>query len=179
MSRLFVAINLPALVSAKLARLQPSPCAGLKLISMTQMHLTLHFIGEAAISPVIDALQTVRAQPFLFRLAGLGQFRVNGGVTLWAGVDVNEALLALRMAVGLALSSLRFRPEARRYTPHVTLARCKPAVPAQVISQFMASSAMLDLPEVAVAGFALYSSTMSSEGSQYSCEQWFPLHCGR
>lgn len=179
MSRLFVAIDLPPPVTAELARLQPLPCEGLRLTGTAQMHLTLHFIGEAAIPAVAAALQTVRGQPFCFRLAGRGRFRARSGDTLWAGVELNEALLALHAAIGLALSRAGYPVELRRYQPHITLARCKPELPAQFIEQFLAkngvNNAALHLPEVTVTGFGLYYSAASREGSHYSCEQWFPL----
>lgn len=176
MSRLFVAIDLPPDVAAMLARLQPPPGAGLRLSGREQMHVTLHFIGAADTARTAAALRAVRAQPFAFRLAGLGRFRArDGSHTLWAGVESNAALLALHAAVGAALSRTGFQSEARAYAPHITLARCKPQVPARLLDEFLAQGATLDLPEVAVRGFALYSSITGGAGPQYTQEQWFPL----
>ncbi|MBI3284826.1 MAG: RNA 2',3'-cyclic phosphodiesterase [Burkholderiales bacterium] len=176
MTRLFVALDLPPAVAAGLALLQPSSCAGLRLTRTADLHLTLHFIGEAGVAPMAQALQAVRAPPFSLRLAGLGSFRArDGSHMLWAGVEPNAALLALHEAVGLALAGTGFQPDARRYHPHITLARCKPDLPATVVSAFLAQSAGLDWPELAVTGFALYSSITDSAGAQYRREQWFPL----
>ena len=47
MARLFVALDLPHAVTTKLVAHQPRPCSGIRLIPPSQMHLTLHFIGEA------------------------------------------------------------------------------------------------------------------------------------
>lgn len=181
MPRLFVAIDLPPGVTAALARLQPPPLAGIKLISRAQMHITLHFIGGAPIAPVIAMLQMVRARSFSLCLSGLGQFRSrNGGAILWAGVDLNEALIELHAAVVLALSCPR-SPPLRRFQPHVTLAKCGPDIPAQQIVRFIDGKATARLPEVLVEGFALYSSHFSTNdcaGVQYRMEQWFPLRSG-
>lgn len=49
MPRLFVAVSLPAATTAELALRQPPPMAGIRLVELGQMHLTLHFIGEADI----------------------------------------------------------------------------------------------------------------------------------
>lgn len=175
MPRLFVALDLPPVLTAALARLQPPPCAGLRLIPVGQMHLTLHFIGQAAIAQTADALQMVHARSFALHLAGLGQFRARAGLTLWAGVEVNPALLALHSAVKLALSGGAARLDMRPYRPHITLARGKSGFPAEVVARFLAQDADLALPEVAVRDFALYSSITAHEGPVYRCEQRFEL----
>lgn len=170
-------------MTAKLIRLQPPPCVGLRLIPAEQMHLTLHFIDEAAIAPTADALQTVRARPFVLRLAGLGQFRTRVGVTLWVGVEFNEALLALHEAVVCALSdavsgaavAAQLRLNARPYQAHISLARGKTVLPAEVLTRFLANEAGMALPEVEVRDFALYSSITGQAGAQYRCEQRFQL----
>jgi 2'-5' RNA ligase len=179
MSRLFVAIDLPIAVTSVLQRLQqrvePPPAAGLRLISAEQMHLTLHFIGQADIAGVLDALQAVRARAFTLRLAGVGQFYSRSGTSLWAGVERDPPLLALHAAVGLALSGIGQLIEPRAYTPHITLARCKLELPAQTITTFLDNPTALTLPEVAVRDFALFSSITANAGPQYHCEQRFPL----
>lgn len=162
-----------------LIRLQPPPCAGLRLVPAEQMHLTLHFIGEAEIAATADALQTVRARPFGLQLAGLGQFRTRAGVTLWAGVELNPALLALHDAVVFALSGAVIGAQlsfnARPYQAHISLARAKSVLPAEILARFFASEAEMDLPEVEVRDFALYSSITGQAGPQYRCEQRFQL----
>lgn len=166
-------------MTTKLIRLQPPPCAGLRLIPAEQLHLTLHFIGAAAIAPTADALQTVRARPFALQLAGLGQFRTRAGVTLWAGVELNEALLVLHDAVVCALSDAAVGAQlpfnARPYQAHISLARGKSVLPAEVLLHFFASEAGMALPEMTVRDFALYSSITGPAGPQYRCEQRFQL----
>lgn len=178
-ARLFVALDFPPLATAALVGLQPPPCAGLRLISAGQMHLTLHFIGQAAIASTADALQTVRARSFVLRLAGLGQFRARAGVTLWAGVEANDGLLALHGAISAALAGAAvaddLRHDLRPYQPHITLARGKSALPAEVLRRFLMNAAATTLPEAAVRDFALYSSTPGREGPMYRCEQRFDL----
>ncbi len=49
MPRLFVAVDLPAAVAADLAMLQPPRTAGVRLVQQQQMHLTLHFLGQASV----------------------------------------------------------------------------------------------------------------------------------
>jgi len=176
MPRLFVAIEFPPQVSAELARLRPPALPGVRLSRQEQLHLTLHFIGEAGIAPVAAALQEVIAAPFGLRLDGLGQFRASGGGhTLWAGVEGNDELLALHAVVAQALAVTDYLRDARRYRPHVTLARCRPEVSADVIKSFLGQTSTLSYEVVPVTGFALYSSSATAEGSIYHCEQRYRL----
>ena len=174
MPRLFVAIDLPAVVTAKLARNQPPPMAGVRLVEPGQMHLTLYFIGEADIGRMAAALQTVARPAFSLTLERFGRFPPTGkAVTLWAGVRDNAELRELHMAVAVALAVEGCRPEARRYSPHITLARCKPLVPAGVVTGFLAQAAFsLSVP---VAAFGLYSSTLVGDAPVYRRERLFPL----
>lgn len=176
MSRLFVAIGLPGPVSAALAAIQPLPAAGLRLMPPEQMHLTLHFIGEGNIRRTSAALRTVIAPALTLRIAGVGQFPPAGKpTTLWAGIEPDPNLNALHIAVGQALASIGFKPEARRYNPHITLARCKSTAPVTVIEAFHAKHAAFSLPEIPISEFSLYSSIPTQNGPLYRREQSFAL----
>ena len=47
MPRLFVAVDLPRSATAELARILPAPLTGCRRAEPDQMHLTLHYLGEA------------------------------------------------------------------------------------------------------------------------------------
>ncbi len=174
MPRLFIAIELPPAITAELARLQPRPAPGLRLSSAEQMHITLHFLGEADVLPIKNALQSVAVPAFSLQLAGLGQFRSRGdNVALWAGVEVSEELLALHAGITAVLADAGTRLQSYRYKPHITLARCKPGMPAALIPAFLAQQ--FSLPFIPVTGFGLYSSTLTKDGPLYCREQWFAL----
>jgi 2'-5' RNA ligase len=176
LTRLFVALELPPAMCAELALRQPQPTPGIRLVDMQQMHLTLHFIGEASLPHVADALKIVQGRPFRFSIAGLGKFSgKDGRATIWAKVPANQALEDLHDSIGVALSVTGFHPDLRPYRPHITLARCTAPIPADLIDHYMATNAPLELPSIDVAGFALYSSTTTSAGVQYRIEQWYRL----
>ncbi len=176
MTRLFVALELPPAICAALAQRQLQPRPGIRLVDSQQMHLTLHFIGEASLPHVADALQIVKSQAFCFDIAGLGKFSgKDGRATIWAKVPADPALEGLRDAIGTALSATGFHPDLRGYRPHITLARCEASVPANLIEKYMAANAGLELPAIEVTGFALYSSTNTNAGAQYCIEHWYHL----
>jgi 2'-5' RNA ligase len=143
------------------------------------MHLTLHFLGEADAGRTVAALRAVSLPAFSLDLAGVGQFPSAGGaVTLWAGVRESPELLGLHAAVAAALAGEGFRPEVRRYAPHVTLARCEAGVAAGVAEGFLARHAGFARPGLPVAGFGLYSSEFVGGVPIYRCVRSFPLETG-
>ncbi|HEU4323911.1 MAG TPA: RNA 2',3'-cyclic phosphodiesterase [Roseiflexaceae bacterium] len=175
MTRLFTALGLPADVSAQLATIAPL-LPGVRRIEAHNLHVTLHFLGEGDTAQTARALEGVAAPAFALSVAGVAQIPMAaGGWVLWASVRENAELLALHAAVAAALAPLGFRPEARRYTPHITLAYCRHDAPADERAQFLARHANLALPDLPITHFGLYSSIHTGDTSSYACEQRFML----
>src|SRR5260221_6103533 len=106
MVRLFVGVDLPEDVSERLAFL----CAGVpgaRWVPAENMHLTLRFIGEVAggeADDIFHALAAVRPRAFNITLSGVGHFDTGNEVRqLWAGVERNAELMALRDRVESAV----------------------------------------------------------------------------
>jgi 2'-5' RNA ligase len=176
MPRLFVAVDLPDEVKADLVRLQPRSDRGIRLASPEQMHLTLHFLGESELEPTTAALSGVVAPAFATALKGVGRFgSPRRGFILWAGVRPCAELVALHVAVAQALAPTGYQPEPRPFSPHITLARCKPWASQQLINAYLQRNGGYTSSEFPVADFALYSSEPTPEGSIYRCERRFPL----
>jgi 2'-5' RNA ligase len=174
--RLFVAVGLPAAAAAELAVIQPPRVAGVRLAEPGQMHLTLHYLGPASVQRTAAALRAVEAPAFPLEIEGVGQFPSAGGtVTLWAGVRESAELLGLHAAVAAALAAEGFRPEARRYTPHVTLARCEPGVPAGVVAEFLDRHRAFALPGAPATEFGLYSTARVGDAPVYRHQRSFRL----
>ena len=68
MPRLFVAVDLPDRTICELIRIQPRPADGIRLTRREQIHVTLHFLGEADVQQVCTALQEIRLPTFLLTL---------------------------------------------------------------------------------------------------------------
>jgi 2'-5' RNA ligase len=90
-------------------------------------------------------------------------------------VRASAALLRLHAAVAAALAAEGFQPEARPYTPHITLARCEPGVPAGVAAEFLDRHRAFALPPFPTTEFGLYSSARAGDAPVYRREQSFPL----
>lgn len=144
--RLFVAFEVPEEVRAKIAEavgpLRERLPRG-RWVPLGNQHVTLKFLGATwprLVGWVEESVGAVAASsaPFETRVEGLGAFPSERRArVLWAGLQEDGS--AGRLAAGLEdVLAREFRPEARAYTPHLTLARFElaerltdlPAVPA-------------------------------------------------
>ena len=176
MTKLFIAIDFADTVTTALAHLQPPATAGLRLADPRQMHLTLHYVGQADSGELVSALTRATVPPFEITFEGVGQFRSpDGSTTLWAGVQRSAELLGLHSTIGAALLRAGFGLESRSYVPHVTIARCDPSLSAKEIDEFLSTHATFSLSSIPVRSYGLYSSTFIDEVPVYTREWQRPL----
>lgn len=133
--RSFIAIDLTPEARAGLGDLQHRlkavvPPKTVRWTALPNIHLTLHFLGDIAASDVekvTEIVQTtaVNFQPFRLSLAGLGCFpNTRRPRIVWAGITGEMKLLGeLHRALGERLRVINFTPEARPYSPHLTIGR--------------------------------------------------------
>ena len=134
--RLFVAVAPPGATATAAARV----IARLKdrgvearWVDPAQAHLTLHFLGDVeetllpACCRALDAAAG-RVAPFEIEIGGVGGFPdPRRPRTIWLGVRAGaDGLRALHESLATELVPLGFRPEVRRFVPHVTLGRVRP-----------------------------------------------------
>lgn len=175
--RLFIAIDPPPDIREQLAGL----CCGLpdaRWVAPEQLHLTLCFIGEVSGAVFLDireALDEIRAEPFTLRLKGLGFFPPRGQPrVVWAGVEKNEALLALHRKIITRLTQLNVTLENRKFSPHLTLARLNQTPPSRV-GRYLQEHGLFAAPQFTVEEFILYSSVLGRKGASHTVEQAFML----
>ena len=131
--RLFIAVNFSPGTLAALARARD----GLRRLAGgrgsfppdANLHLTLAFLGEVLSERAEDAAAAMRAAagaPFELVFDRAGRFRRDEGDIWWAGGPENPTLAAVQRRLARGLASRGFELEARRFIPHVTLARRVP-----------------------------------------------------
>jgi 2'-5' RNA ligase len=176
MPRLFVALSIPDDVAAALALLQAG-VPGARWQTREQLHLTLRFIGDVdghAQAMIDDALAGIEAPRFALELHAAGAFGGKHPHALWAGVRANEALLHLQRKVETAVQRAGQPPDGQKYTPHVTLARLRNGNAGRVMD-WLTDHALYSSAPIAVDGFILYSSVLTSDGSVYRAERAYRL----
>ncbi|MGB8365847.1 MAG: RNA 2',3'-cyclic phosphodiesterase [Rhizomicrobium sp.] len=176
MIRLFVALSLPDDVAAGLTLLQAG-VPGARWLTRDQLHLTLRFIGEVDgrdATTVDDALSLIEAPRFTLALRGVGEFGGKTPSALWVGVRDKEPVAFLQRKIETALQRAGLPPEGRKFVPHVTLAYLKGSAKGRVMD-FLADHALYASVPFEVAGFILYSSVRTPNGSLYRAERAYRL----
>ena len=177
MFRLFVALDLPEAIRARLTMLQAG-VPGARWVRAESLHLTLRFIGEVdgGVAEDLDMmLRRVRARAFSFRLSGVGHFGPDRKPhMLWAGVDRSEALAGLRDRVERAAVSAGLPVEDRKFMPHVTLARLKdPSLPR--VRRWLTEQALFGSANIHADRMVLFRSHLGRDGALYEPLAEYPL----
>jgi 2'-5' RNA ligase len=140
--RLFIAADLDdgarAAVSGAVARLRDlsardraGSARGVGWVDPRNLHLTLHFLGEVGesdLTPLRQALApSLEFAPPRIALGGWGVFPPRGPArVIWLGVTAGaDALASAHAVLGRRLRDAGLTPEARPFSPHLTVGRVK------------------------------------------------------
>jgi RNA 2',3'-cyclic 3'-phosphodiesterase len=179
--RLFVAVTVPA---EQLDALETDTSSlkerltGARWTANKNRHVTLKFLGSTPSDQMdrigrICASMAAKHQVTNVSLAGLGAFPSEKRArVLWAGIEDDDNLLAI-MAGELsdALEPMGFEPEARAFTPHLTLARLKtPGKLPELPGLTEVTREPFEVREV-----VLFRSHLSPRGARYEALDRYPL----
>ena len=178
MPRLFTGIEIPEEIREALSALEV-PIPGVDWIDEDNLHVTLRFFGDINVGQsrdLTDLLQTLDADAFNLKLAGLGTFGTEPH-TLYASVETNPALDILARANDRAARGAGLPPAKRPFKPHVTLARLRYADPVK-LARYLSVNGRLAFEPVFIHRFALFSSKPRTGGGPYVTEELYPLRGG-
>jgi len=169
--RCFVAVELPRPMREEIGRLQSRIATnGLRLVRPELVHVTIKFLGDVPqekVRLVTEALGRVKAAPFPARVLGMGAFPGKAVRVVWLGLtgDFQE----LYENVEQALNPLGFAPEARGFSPHITLGRVgRPsAETSRLLGERIAAFSSTDYGSFNVDRFYLKKSTLTAGGPIY------------
>ena len=155
------------------------PLAKLSWSRAENLHVTTKFIGEwpeERLDEMKRALVATPASgPIEIAVRGLGWFpNERRPRVFWAGIDGGEPLQSLAHATEQAVAQLGVPVEERPYSPHLTLARIKEAVPLEALRkalQAMPSECGFDFGTFRASSFFLY---LSANG-RYTQLARFPI----
>lgn len=177
MPRLFTGLEIPDSVKQRLMLIK-SGLTGSRWISPENYHLTLRFVGDVenrTADELNHELEKVHCDPFSIRLTGLGSFGGNRPHTLWANVEYGEELLSLQRTHEHIARLIGLPPEARNYTPHVTIARLR-GTRLNEVAQFLENFGDFQSEWFEVDHFTLFSSRSNRGGGLYAVEANYPLN---
>lgn len=129
--RLFVALRLPAPVTAPIAdaTARMRTVGRVRWSPLRDLHVTLAFLGTTPAARVDDVAATLAASaarrpPLDLVAEGAGAFpSVHRPRVVWIGMAPAPALLALQSDVARGLRALGFDLDRRRFHPHITIGR--------------------------------------------------------
>ena len=176
MPRLFTALEIPRDAALSLSLLRGG-LPGARWIDVENYHLTLRFIGDVEghlADEIANALDRVRRPSFPLTLSGVGAFGGKKPNTVYAGVAPSADLNALQGEIDRICQRLGLPADARKFTPHVTLARLKNTSPDEAALYLSARGNFAAAP-FRVGRFVLMSSRDSVGGGPYVIEEAWAL----
>jgi len=177
--RCFVAVELPESMREDIGRIERDiSIPGLRVVRPELVHVTLKFLGEVPenrMDKIAQALRNIRVQPFFAQVRGMGSFPGRSIRVVWLGLEGD--FRGLYQKVEEALRPLGFEPEARGFSPHVTLGRVGRPGPEinRLLLPKIGQFADLDLGRFMVDRFFLKKSTLTRGGPIYENLEEYPL----
>jgi 2'-5' RNA ligase len=176
--RLFIAIELPDEIKQGIARIQEQLRKAGASAGWTRpegIHLTLKFLGEvpdANVQEIMQALDgAVKGTGKLnLMVEGTGMFpNVKNPRVLWIGVGGDiERLAGLQAFIEDAMEKIGFEREARKFSPHLTLARIKFPKPRDNWQQKIEGMKDVKLGGLEAGHVSLMKSELKREGAVYT-----------
>lgn len=176
--RVFLGLELPAHIRSQLV-LQQFLLPVKRKLPPENFHITLVFLGTAQM-PQLEALDEELSRldvaDFELRLEGLGLYGKGVPHNLHARVTPVPELLALHRKLMHLARGAGFTPEARRYSPHVTLSYLRPGSFNQAeLEAAVARDMGFRSDAFTVSDIALFRSHLRPDGAEYDVLERYPL----
>lgn len=177
MPRLFTGLEIPSDVAERLS-LYRGGLSGARWIDGSNYHITLRFIGDVDFGvarEIGSMLAEERPRGALsVTIDALSAFGGARPRALIARVAPTPELTRLQAEQERLMRRVGLEPEARKYTPHVTLARLRNATSGDVAA-FIAMRGHFPKLSFTAERFVLYSARDSVGGGPYVVEAEYPL----
>jgi len=185
--RTFIAIDLDEEVRRRIdevQRLLKKTRAEVRWVDPAKVHLTLKFLGDTlpgqveAINAVLASIASER-DDFEITFGGLGVF---GGErnprVIWIGVQQGfDHLRGLQPQIDRGLKTRGFKPENRKYSPHLTLARFKSRSNVDQLLEVLEKHRQDNCGTLRAGAVHLVKSTLTPSGPLYEKLFSAPLRC--
>ncbi len=172
--RTFIAVEIPGEVKEHAGRLIERLSvaqAKVKWVAPAAMHWTLKFLGDVDILETPKICEAVARAveslaPFDVEARGAGAFPdTRRPRTVWIGMGQGvERMIDLHDRVDAELAKLGYRPEARRFHPHLTIGRVRSGQGIEELGQLVAHNANFESGLSTVFEVVIFSSQLGRDG---------------
>lgn len=176
MIRLFTGLSLPGDVASALAQLKGG-LPGARWIDEADYHVTLQFIGnieERLADELHHELDRLNKSPVEVILDGVTIFGSGKPRAVVVSVRATPSLLDLHASHARVMRRVGLSVEARKYTPHVTIARLK-GISGESVAHYAEARGYFRPRSFMASSFHLYSSAKSQGGGPYRIEADYSL----
>ena len=177
MPRLFTGLEVPAHIRAILS-LKQAGTPQMRWMDPADFHITLRFIGDVSARQANDIVETLSQRTWCQPEIHIGELKCFGGSkpsSVYASVLANETLVGLAASQERVMQQLGLPPDPRRFTPHITLGRCKKCSPEMIARYLSHNGEAWPGLSFRPTRFVLYSARESRGGGPYKIEHTWPL----
>ena len=147
--------------------------ADLKLVEPKTIHMTIRFLGNITVNMVEkihEEMKKVQFISFDVKIHGVGAFpNVRYPRVVWAGItDGADQLRSIFTQLEPRLRSLGFAPDAKGFSPHLTIARVKSGRNKAELARLITENAKYEFGNVRAECLRLKRSDLTPKGPIYS-----------
>jgi 2'-5' RNA ligase len=176
-SRAFVALRISAATAAAIAsfigELRGAAVEGVSWVRITNLHLTLRFLGPSVPASIIERLDpelrriAASTQPFVLRANGAGVFPdFRRPRVIWIGLS-HDPVVRLADRIEQAARDCGLTPDPRPYQPHLTIGRVREPRGRAQLRSLIDAAGNRDFGESLADSMVLYRSVLGSGGASY------------
>lgn len=147
--------------------------ASLKLVKPQNIHITVRFLGNVALSmvdAVYEEMKQVSFAPFEAEIRGLGAFpNLQYVRVVWAGIQKGaDELRDVFSQLEPRLRKLGFKPDTKGFSPHLTIARVRTGKNKAELARRIKELESYEFGTVKVNCLKLKKSVLTPKGPVYS-----------
>jgi 2'-5' RNA ligase len=178
--RCFIALDLPTQIidqiSSYITLLKKEIPMGVSWVKAENIHITLKFLGDVedrALPDIEEAIKKTSSDQnsFLFEISNSGAFpNWNKPRILWLGFEYSKEIHELVSSLENNLRPLGFMPEARPFSPHLSIGRIKETIRPNlfpILENILKNQRQIN-GSFRVEFLRLYKSDLHPEGPTYS-----------
>lgn len=146
--------------------------ARIKFVEAENLHFTLKFLGNIETSLIDEIYSVMKNTPFSafsMTLEKVGFFTAARPRVIWIGISKGrEKLAAITSFLNQNLKDLGFKPEKRKFSPHITIGRIKYLNDRELLNKLVEKWRDQIFGKLEISAFQLKESVLTPKGPVYS-----------